>query len=197
MSAVSSPEMEGLVGKCEFPVIYGFEVFLMSIMPFLIDSKVLLGFVKKGNPTKSSSFQNKLVELIKDYSGIFVKIGKKTIQSLKRIPNETELSAIFETIRMVANDDKYYEAFKKNVILVENIIDKLSDPLTLRSKQEIDDNKKAFIMYNDIIAYLRASRFETKFVAKYNTDKSKVMFYEVYKEEYCPILLRKENQIKV
>lgn len=197
MSAVSSLQMEGLVGKCEFPVIYGFEVFLMSIVPFLIDSKVLLGFVKKGNPSKSLSFQNKLVELMKDYSSIFIKLGKKTIQSLKRIPNETELSAIFETIRMVAIDDKYYEAFKKNVILVENIIDKLSDPLKPRSKQEIADNKAAFIMYKDIIAYLRTSSFETKFVAKYSTDNTKVVFYEVYKEEHCPVLLREGKQIKV
>lgn len=164
-----------------FPVIRGFEVFLFAIIPSMMKTEYILDFVKTANPTKSAAFHNKLTELIKDYSRTFLKIGEKTLESLTRIPTETEMSAIFATIRAVAKDEKYYGAFKKNMHLVHDMI---TNPVIHPNikEQDIIDNGNAFKMYNIIITHLNDSTSTTTFVAKYTPDKSTVIIEETVGE---------------
>jgi Zn-dependent metalloprotease len=161
--------------SCEFDVIRGFEVFLFTAIPFLIKREIIHDFVKTANPKKTKAFHTKLTDLIRDYSRTFIKVGEKSLSSLERIPTEMEMGAIFNTVRVVAKNDKYYEAFKKNIHLVHDMI---TNPIIQKDikEQHIIDNGNAIKMYYEIMDYLRTSNPTETFVAKYSPDGKKVKF---------------------
>jgi hypothetical protein len=165
--------------SCEFDVIRGFEVFLFTAIPFLIKREIINDFVKTANPTKTKAFHTKLTDLILDYSRTFLKIGEKTLSSLKRIPTETEMGAIFNTVRVVAKNEKYYEAFTKNMHIVHDMI---TNPIIQKDikEQHVIDNGNGMKAYYEIMTYLKNhSNPNETFVAKYSPDGKKVRFEEI------------------
>jgi Zn-dependent metalloprotease len=160
-----------------FDVVNGFEVFLFTAIPFLVKSEIITDFVKTSNPSKSKSFHKNLTALIKDYSKTFIKIGKKSLYSLEKVPNETEMASIFATIRAVAQNDKYYEAFNKNIHLVHEMITNPKIQKDIK-EQHIIDNGNAMKMNHETMQYLHTSNPMTTFVAIYSPDRTKVTFEE-------------------
>jgi len=177
------PKMSSPTGSsCEFDVIRGFEVFLFTAIPSIIKREVLNDFVKTAYPTKTNAFRTKLADLILDYSGTFLKIGEKTLSSLKRIPTETEMGAIFNTVRVVAKNEKYYEAFTKNMHIVHDMI---TNPIIQKDikEQHVIDNGNGMKAYYEIMTYLKNhSDPNETFVAKYSPDGKKVRFEGMYGE---------------
>lgn len=168
--------------SCEFDVIRGFEVFLFTAIPFLIKREIIHDFVKTANPTKTKAFHNKLTDLIRDYSRTFIKIGEKTLSSLERVPTEMEMGAIFNTVRVVAKNEKYYEAFTKNMHPVHDMI---TNPIIQKDikEQHVIDNGNAMKMYYEIMTYLKNDSNPTEtFVANYSPDGKKVRFEGMYGE---------------
>ena len=161
----------------QFDVINGFEVFLFATIPFMIKTEIINDFVKTANPTKSTSFRNKITELIIDYSKTFLKVGEKNLHSLKKVPNETEMAAIIATVRVVAKNDKYYGAFKKNMHIVHDMITNPDIQTDIKEKNVID-NGNGVMKFNEIMTYLHTSSPTTSFIAKYSPDRKTVTFEE-------------------
>jgi hypothetical protein len=174
----------------EFDVVRGFEVFLFTAIPFLIKREIINDFVKTANPTKTKAFHTKLTDLIRDYSRTFIKIGEKSLSSLERVPTETEMVAIFNTVRVVAKNEKYYEAFTKNMHVVHDMI---TNPIIQKDikEQHVIDNGNAMKMYYNIMTYLKDSNLTETFVAKYSPDRKKVKFVEMHGE---PTVLKKRGR---
>ena len=177
----------------EFDVVRGFEVFLFTAIPFLIKREIIHDFVKTANPKKTKAFHTKLTDLILDYSRTFIKIGKKSLSSLERIPTETEMVAIFNTIRTVAKNEKYYEAFTKNMHVVHDMI---TNPVIQKDikEQHVIDNGNAMKMYFNIMTQLKNSNPTETFVAEYSPDRKKVKFIGMYGEPES--LLKKRGRPK-
>ena len=154
----------------EMFTIDGFEAFVFTACPVMVKPEVILSMVQKGNPSKPTSFQNSIVEIIQDYSAAFL----RTPRTITKRPNEVEMAAIVETLRQFAKDDFRYDLFKKNLHLV-------FDLMTEATKQEVYllHNADLCKLLNNIQEYLRSSDDKARWIAKYSSDYRKVKF-ELY-----------------
>jgi hypothetical protein len=154
----------------EIFTIDGFEALVFTVCPVMVKPEVILSMVKKGNPSKTVSFQNSIVQYIQDYSAAFL----KSPRSITKRPNDIEMAAIVETLRQFAKDDFRYDLFKKNLHLV-------FDLMTESTTQELHllHNADLCKLLNNIQDYLRQSNDQARWTAKYSTDLRKILF-ELY-----------------
>ena len=147
----------------------GFETYVFTVCPVMVKPEVILSFVQKGNPSKSVAFQQKIVELIQDYSAAFL----RTPRTITQTPNESEMAAILETLRQFAKDEFRFGLFKKNLQLVFDLM--TENP---KKEKHLLDNASLCKLLNDTQNYLHHSKLDTHWEATYSPDKSKVKFVE-------------------
>ena len=154
------------VKTIEMFAIDGFEALVFTVCPIMVKREAIEAFVLKGNPTKTAAFRSEVANRIQDYSEAFL----RTPRSLEKKPSEIEMAAIIETIRQFAKDDFRFGLFKKNLQLV---FDLMTDSV---KEVYLINNGNLCKLLNDTMEFLRASRDEMRFDAKYSSDGKKVAF---------------------
>ena len=159
------PEMAS-VKTIEMFAIDGFEALVFTVCPTMVKRDAIEALVRKANPTKTPAFQSEIANRIQDYSEAFL----RTPRSLEKKPSEIEMAAIIETIRQFAKDDFRFGLFKKNLQLV---FDLMTDSV---KEVYLINNGNLCKLLNETMEFLRASRNEERFDAKYSSDGKKVTF---------------------
>jgi hypothetical protein len=159
------PEMAS-VKTIEMFAIDGFEALVFTVCPTMVKREAIEALVRKANPTKTAAFQSEIANRIQDYSEAFL----RTPRSLEKKPSEIEMAAIIETIRQFAKDDFRFGLFKKNLHLV---FDLMTDSV---KELHLINNGNLCKLLNETMEFLRASRNEERFDAKYSSDGKKVTF---------------------
>jgi hypothetical protein len=159
------PEMAS-VKTIEMFAIDGFEALVFTVCPTMVKREAIEAFVRKANPTKTVAFQSEIANRIQDYSAAFF----RTPRSLEKKPSEIEMAAIIETIRQFAKDDFRFGLFKKNLQLVFDLMTESVKEVYLIN------NGNLCKLLNETMDFLRASRDEMRFDAKYSSDGKKVTF---------------------
>ena len=155
--------------EIEMFALNGFESLVFTVCPTMVKPEVILSFVQKGNPSKSVAFQQKIVELIQDYSAAFL----RTPRTVTQTPNESEMAAILETLRQFAKDEFRFGLFKQNLQLVFVLMTENPE-----KEKHLLDNASLCKLLNDTQNYLHHSKLDTHWEATYSPDKSKVKFVE-------------------
>ena len=159
------PEMAS-VKTIEMFAIDGFEALVFTVCPVMVKREAIEAFVLKANPTKTVAFRSEVANRIQDYSEAFL----RTPRSLEKKPSEIEMAAIIETIRQFAKDDFRFGLFKQNLYLVFELMTESVKELHLIN------NGNLCKLLNETMEFLRASRDEMRFDAKYSSDGKKVTF---------------------
>jgi len=154
------------VKTIEMFAIDGFEALVFTVCPVMVKKEAIEALVRKANPTKTAAFQSEIVTRIQDYSEAFL----RTPRALERKPSEIEMAAIIETIRQFAKDDFRFGLFKQNLYLVFELMTESVKELHLIN------NGNLCKLLNETMEFLRASRNEMRFDAKYSSDGKKVTF---------------------
>ena len=154
------------VKTIEMFAIDGFEALVFTVCPVMVKKEAIEALVRKANPTKTAAFQSEIVTRIQDYSEAFL----RTPRALERKPSEIEMAAIIETIRQFAKDDFRFGLFKQNLYLVFELMTESVKELHLIN------NGNLCKLLNETMEFLRASRDEMRFDAKYSSDGKKVTF---------------------
>jgi len=154
------------VKTIEMFAIDGFEALVFTVCPTMVKREAIEAFVRKANPTKTPAFQSEVANRIQDYSEAFL----RTPRALEKKPSEIEMAAIIETIRQFAKDDFRFGLFKKNLQLV---FDLMTDSV---KEVYLINNGNLCKLLNETMDFLRASRDEMRFDAKYSSDGKKVTF---------------------
>lgn len=154
------------VKTIEMFAIDGFEALVFTVCPTMVKKEAIEALVRKANPTKTVAFQSEIVTRIQDYSEAFL----RTPRALERKPSEIEMAAIIETIRQFAKDDFRFSLFKQNLYLVFELMTESVKELHLIN------NGNLCKLLNETMEFLRASRDEMRFDAKYSSDGKKVTF---------------------
>jgi len=154
------------VKTIEMFAIDGFEALVFTVCPVMVKREAIEAFVRKANPTKTAAFQSEIANRIQDYSEAFL----RTPRSLEKKPSEIEMAAIIETIRQFAKDDFRFGLFKKNLHLVFAL---MTDYV---KEVHLINNGNLCKLLNETMEFLRASRDEMRFDAKYSSDGKKVTF---------------------
>ena len=144
----------------------GFEALVFTVCPTMVKREAIEALVRKANPTKTPAFQSEIANRIQDYSSAFL----RTPRALEKKPSEIEMAAIIETIRQFAKDDFRFGLFKQNLHLVFELMTESVKEIYLIN------NGNLCKLLNDTMNYLRDSRDETRFVAKYSPCGKKVKF---------------------
>jgi len=160
-----SPE-KASVKTIEMFAIDGFEALVFTVCPIMVKRDAIEAFVRKANPTKTAAFQSEIATRIQDYSAAFL----RTPRALEKKPSEIEMAAIIETIRQFAKDDFRFGLFKKNLYLVFEL---MTDSV---KELHLINNGNLCKLINETMEFLRASRDEMRFDAKYSSDGKKVTF---------------------
>jgi hypothetical protein len=160
-----SPE-KASVKTIEMFAIDGFEALVFTVCPIMVKRDAIEAFVRKANPTKTAAFQSEIATRIQDYSAAFL----RTPRALEKKPSEIEMAAIIETIRQFAKDDFRFGLFKKNLYLVFEL---MTDSV---KELHLINNGNLCKLLNETMEFLRASRNEIRFDAKYSSDGKKVTF---------------------
>lgn len=205
-----SPEENQYSDTIVFDVDYDFEIFLFIAIPFITEMERVYEYVNTTYPTRPRRWKDELTFLIKDYSRSFIKCGDKNLNALKKVPTKTEMGAIFNTIRTVAQLDtepENYRKYKNRCKLTNDFLNSAVMKRRALTDEEIMKNDNAIKKYIDIMAYLSVQSPNTKWVAKYSSDKKKVYFTEIWFDptvkspptspmlapQFVPILLRGPN----
>ena len=155
------------VKTIEMFAIDGFEALVFTVCPTMVKREAIEALVRKANPTKTTAFQSEVATRIQDYSEAFL----RTPRALERKPSEIEMAAIIETIRQFAKDDFRFGLFKQNLYLVFELMTE-----SVRQELHLINNGNLCKLLNETMAFLRASRDEMRFDAKYSSDGKKVTF---------------------
>jgi hypothetical protein len=161
MSAASS------VKTIEMFAIDGFEALVFTVCPTMVKREAIEALVRKAIPTKTAAFQSEIANRIQDYSSAFL----KTPRALEKKPSEIEMAAIIETIRQFAKDDFRFGLFKQNLHLVFELMTE-----SVKKELHLINNGNLCKLLNDTMNYLRDSRDDAHFVAKYSPCGKKVKF---------------------
>ena len=159
------PEMAS-VKTIEMFAIDGFEALVFTVCPTMVNREAIEALVRKANPTKTPAFQSEVATRIQDYSAAFL----RTPRALEKKPSEIEMAAIIETIRQFAKDEFRFGLFKKNLYLVFELMTESVKELHLIN------NGNLCKLLNETMEFLRASRDEMRFDAKYSSDGKKITF---------------------
>jgi hypothetical protein len=202
-----SPEENKYADTIVFDVECDFEIFLYIAIPFITEMERIYEFVNTTYPTRPRRWKDDLTFLIKDYSKSFIKCGEKNLNALKKVPTKTEMGAIFNTIRTVAQLNTDTEKYRNRSKLTNDFLNSAVMKRRALTDEEIMKNNNAIKKYSDIMSYLSVQSPNTKWVAKYSSDKKKVYFTETWfdptvespptspmlEPQFVPILLRGPN----
>ena len=150
----------------EMYAIDGFEALVFTVCPTMVKREAIEALVRKAIPTETVAFQSEIANRIQDYSEAFF----RTPRALEKKPSEIEMAAIIETIRQFAKDDFRFGLFKQNLQLVFAL---MTDSV---KEVYLINNGNLCKLLNDTMEFLRASRDEMRFDAKYSSDGKKVTF---------------------
>ena len=154
------------VKTIEMFAIDGFEALVFTVCPTMVKREAIEALVRKANPTKTAVFQSEVATRIQDYSAAFL----RTPRAVERKPSEIEMAPIIETIRQFAKDDFRFGLFKKNLHLVFELMTESVKEVYLIN------NGNLCKLLNETMDFLRTSRDEMRFDAKYSSDGKKVTF---------------------